>query len=278
MLGSALVELAPPEFEAVGIDLAEGDITRAHEARAAIQSHDPFAVIHCAAYTDVDGCTRDPELAYEVNARGTANVAISCQECECYMIAMSTDYVFDGEKGAPYDETDEPNPINAYGESKLAGEVYARESHDKLLIVRTQWLYGPNGRNFVHTIVQKDRELGELKVVGDEHGSPTYTRDIATRLWELVAREPTGILHCVNSGTCTWADLARAALEAAGAGDVSVKEISSEDWDSPTKRPRFSPLTSQRLSELGLTPLRPWDEAVREYAATYLQEREQSGA
>ena len=272
MLGSALLDLCPPQYQAIGVDLPEGDITKPHEARGAIQPHDPFAVIHCAAYTDVDGCTRDPEKAYRINARGTANVAVACQECECYLIAMSTDYVFDGKKTATYTEADEPRPLNPYGESKLMGEQYARESHDRLLIARTQWLYGPNGKNFVHTIVTKGKELGALKVVADEHGSPTYTRDLARRLWELVALQPTGILHCTNSGVCTWADLARTAIEAAGAGQVTVTDISWRDWVSPTERPHYSPLASSRLEELGLQPMRSWSEAVRDYASTYLRD------
>lgn len=268
MLGSAVMEAAPPGVNAIGVDIADGDITRPHEARGAIQPHDPFAVIHCAAFADVDGSTRDPETAYRINARGTANVAVACQECDCRLIILSTDYVFDGEKGAPYDESDEPHPISPYGESKLLAEVYARESHDKLLIVRTQWLFGPGGKNFVRTIVDAGRKRGELRVVADEHGSPTYTRDLAARLWDLVARDATGILHCANAGVCTWADLARAALRAAGAERVVVQDISREEWDSPTRRPRYSPLVSVRLAELGLVPLRPWQEAVAEYAAT----------
>lgn len=271
MLGTALREVAPQQYEAIGVDLAQGDLTRPHEARGAIQPHDPFAVIHCAAYADVDGCSRDPEKAYEVNARGTANVAVACQECDCYLVMLSTDYVFDGTKGTPYVETDEPHPLNPYGESKLLAEKYARESHDKLLVARTQWLYGPNGKNFVRTIVTKGRETGKLRVVSDEWGSPTYTRDLAARLWQLIDLQPTGILHCANSGICAWSQLARTALEAAGAGNVEVEDISWRDWVSPTNRPHYSSLVSNRLEELGLTPLREWSEAAREYASTYLR-------
>lgn len=272
MLGSALLGLCPPELEAIGVDLPDGDITRPEGARAVIVPRRPAAVIHCAAYTDVDGCSRDPQTAFRVNAEGTANVAAACRECGCYLIALSTDYVFDGEANRPYLECDAPNPLSTYGQSKLAGEMRARELHDDLLIVRTQWMYGPNGKNFVRTIVTRGRERGEIRVVADEYGSPTYTRDLAPRLWQLAVSKPTGILHCTNSGICSWADLARVALRAAGAGYVTVTDISWRDWQSPTRRPHYSPLGSERLGERGLSPLRPWHEAVEEYASAYLSE------
>ncbi len=272
MLGSAVVDLAPPQYEAIGVDLPDGDISVQSEAMGAIVPHGPVAVIHCAAYTDVDGCTRDPETAHRVNAGGTRNVALACAECDCHLIALSTDYVFDGEKGAAYDEDDAPNPINPYGESKLAGERYALEAHDRVLIARTQWLYGPKGKNFPHTIVTKGRKLGSLNVVADEYGSPTYTRDLASRLWELVERRLTGILHCVNTGTCTWAEFARCVLEAAGAGHVTVQDISRTEWESPTRRPEYSVMVTRREAELGLTPMRKWDDAAREYAKQYLSD------
>ena len=271
MLGGALLDLCPAGLQAVGVDLRDGDITVREGAWAAIAPHAPAAVIHCAAYTDVDGCTQDPGTAFRVNATGTQNVARVAHECGAYLIAISTDYVFDGEAGRPYVETDAPNPINPYGESKLRGEELAQEAHDRVLIARTQWLYGPGGRNFVRTIVTNGQELGELRAVADEFGSPTYTRDFARRVWELVQRQPTGVLHSTNSGITTRAELARTALAAAGAGAVTVHEISAREWESPTRRPRYSPLGSVRMGELCLAPLRAWDEAVCEYASEYLQ-------
>jgi dTDP-4-dehydrorhamnose reductase len=256
----------------VGVDLEDGDITILEGARSAVASHRPDAVIHCAAYTDVDGCTRDPDRAFRVNAQGTRNVARVCHEVGAFVLVLSTDYVFDGAKGAPYTEADAPHPLNAYGESKLQGELWAAQEHDRVLIVRTQWLYGPNGKNFPHTIVRLARERGVVRVVADEWGSPTYTRDLAHRLWELVALRPTGIVHCANEGICTWAELARTVLDAAGLAHVPVEPISWRDWPSPTRRPHFSALKSERLAELGLAPLRPWQEAAAEYATEYLRE------
>jgi len=270
MLGAALMDLCPDNIECSGVDLPDGDITEPDGARGCIVPCAPDVVIHCAAYTDVDGCTRDPETAHRVNAQGTGNVAAACSECGAHLIALSTDYVFDGAKGGPYSEADAPNPINPYGESKLAGERLACEAHDRVLIARTQWLYGPGGKNFVHTIVNKGRELGELRVVADEWGCPTYAHDLAGRLWELAQTRPTGIAHCVNSGVCTWADLARCALAAAGEDGVQVQDISRDEWESPTRRPQRSPLVSGREVELGLQPTRPWAVAVREYAQQHL--------
>jgi dTDP-4-dehydrorhamnose reductase len=274
MLGTALLSCVPAGCRAIGVDLPDGDITAVEGARAALAPHRPDAVIHCAAYTDVDGCTRNPELAFSVNAHGTRNVAAVCHELGAFTLALSTDYVFDGAKGAPYTESDVPNPLNPYGESKLQGELWAAAAHDRLLIVRTQWLYGPNGKNFPRTIARLGRERGAVKVVADEYGSPTYTHDLARRLWELVALQPTGIVHCANEGICTWADLARVVLDAAGLGQVPIEPISWRDWPSPTTRPQYSPLASARLAQLGLGALRRWQDAATEYAAGYLREPE----
>lgn len=274
MLGTALMSCVPAGWCAVGVDLPDGDITTLQGARSAIAPRQPDAVIHCAAYTDVDGCTRNPDLAFSVNATGTRNVAAICHERAAFLVVLSTDYVFDGAKGAPYTESDLPHPLNPYGESKLQGELWAAETHDRVLIVRTQWLYGPNGKNFPRTIVRLGRERGAVKVVADEWGSPTYTRDLAPRIWELLALQPTGIVHCANEGICTWADLARTVLDAAGLRQVPVEPISWRDWPSPTTRPHFSSLASERLGQLGLKPLRPWRDAAVEYAAQYLRDPE----
>jgi dTDP-4-dehydrorhamnose reductase len=274
MLGTALLASVPAGIQAVGVDLPDGDITVLEGARAALTPHRPDVVIHCAAYTDVDGCTRNPDLAFSVNANGTRNVAAVCHELGAFALALSTDYVFDGARGDGYVETDAPHPLNPYGESKLQGEQWAAQAHDRLLIVRTQWLYGPNGKNFPRTIARLGRERGAVKVVADEYGSPTFTHDLARRIWELVALQPTGIIHCANDGICTWADLARVVLDAAGLPQVPVEPISWRDWPSPTTRPHYSSLVSGRLQELGLGKLRPWQEAATEYAAGYLHESE----
>ncbi len=283
MLGSALMELAPAAVRAVGVDIADGDLSTDAGITSALGPHPPSlhertyggrgqpdVVIHCAGYTDVDGATDEPALAQRHNALATEKVAGFCAERGARLIYISTDYVFDGTKGSPYSEEDTPNPINAYGESKLAGEQAARRIAADCLIVRTSWLLGPGGRNFVAAIIDHARQDSEVWGVVDEIGSPTYSHDLAGALWELVERPVSGILHLTNSGYCSRAELARAALDAAGLSDVPITEISRADWDSPTQRPAFSVLDNGRWAALGHAPLRPWQEAVAEYVKSYL--------
>ena len=270
MLGSALLELAPASVEAVGVDLPDGDLSQLEGARAALAPHAPAVVIHCAAYTDVDGCTRDPQRACLHNATATRNVAVVCRELGARLLALSTDYVFDGTKGSPYTEQDLTDPLNPYGESKLEAERLAAEELGDLLIVRTQWLYGPGGKNFVAAMVARAREQGALRVVADQWGSPTFTRDLAAGLWQAARTGARGVVHLTNAGEATWADLAEAAIRAAGLEEVAIERISSEDWPTPTRRPRYSVLDNQRWVRLGFTPLRRWEEAVREYVRGWL--------
>lgn len=270
MLGSALLALAPGQVRPVGIDLAEGDLSDPEGARRALGPRRPQVVIHCAAYTDVDGCTRDPQRAFLHNATATRNVARVCADLGARLVMISTDYVFDGTKGSPYTEQDPTNPLNAYGESKLAAERLAAEELGDLLIVRTQWLYGPRGKNFVAAIVSRARAEGQVRVVADQWGSPTYTRDLAAALWQGALSPARGIVHVTNQGEATWADLAERALAAAGLESATVERISSADWPTPTIRPRYSVLDNSRWARLGFTPLRPWTEAVEEYVRTFL--------
>lgn len=267
MLGTALSATAPPGVACRGVDLEDGDLTTPVGADAVLR-HPADVVIHCAAMTDVDGCTRDPERATLVNGTATAQVARVCAATGKRLLYISTDYVFAGDLGRPYEETDTPRPLSPYGESKLAGERAVAELPDHL-IVRTQWLYGPAGKNFLATIVQAARTRPSLRVVADEWGSPTYVADLAAGLWQLAVTPVTGIVHLTNSGVCTWHDLAVEALRLAGLA-TPVEAISAADWASPTVRPKYSPLAGRRWAELGFAPLRPWQEAVAEYVNEYL--------
>jgi dTDP-4-dehydrorhamnose reductase len=278
MLGQAVMDLAPAGVQVHGVDLADGDLSELNGVRAALAPHDPTRVIHCAAYTDVEGCTRDPSRAYLNNAVAAENVARICAELGARMVMISTDYVFDGTKNEPYTEQDLPHPLSAYGESKLAGERLAAAQLEDLLVVRTQWLFGPGGRNFVAAIVERARDGVELRVVADQWGMPTYTRDLAPALWKVALSPQRGIQNLVNCGQAiTWADLAERALGAAGLGHVPVAHIATLDWPTPTVRPRYSVLSINHWLSLGNAPLRPWAEAVDDYVANYLADATPAG-
>ncbi|MEN6546795.1 MAG: dTDP-4-dehydrorhamnose reductase [Armatimonadia bacterium] len=268
MLGGALLRTQPETFETSPVDLPDGDLTQPGVASRLLGQHRPQVVLHCAAMTDVDGCTRDPALAHRVNCEATSHLARACREQSAKLIYVSTDYVFAGDLNRPYHEADTPRPLNPYGESKLCGEQAVAELPDHL-VVRTQWLYGPGGKNFVATIVNAARTRDTLRIVSDEWGSPTYTPDLARALWQLAASSHTGIVHVTNSEVCTWHDLATIATREAGL-NVRLEAISSADWPSPTVRPRYSPLENRRWRELGYAPLRPWQEAVTEYVREHL--------
>ena len=268
MLGTELMSCPPADWTVAGVDIQDGDLTDRDIAARLIADHAPQVVIHCAAMTDVDGCTRDPMRAMQLNGYATGNVAAACLSVGARLIYLSTDYVFAGDLDRPYVEADEPHPLNAYGESKLAGEHAAAELPDHL-IVRTQWLYGPAGKNFVATMVRAAATHDSLRVVADEWGSPTYARDLAEGLWQLAPMSVTGIMHLTNGGICTWHDLASHAIAVAGL-QVAIEPISRSEWASPTVRPSYSALDNRRWRELGLAPLRPWQEAVTEYVSRYL--------
>lgn len=225
----------------------------------------PEMVIHCAAMTDVDGCERNPDMAFKLNGVGTWALACACASINCAMAYVCTDYVFDGEKGIPYTEFDNTNPISVYGASKLAGEQAVREICPKHYVVRTSWLFAPHGKNFPISILKASETRKELKVVADQFGSPTYVPDLAAFLASLVGSPLYGVYHFTNSGSCSWFDFAKNILETAGKTDVKVVPINSEDWPTPTKRPKFSVLRHYKMELLGLDNVRPWQDAVAEF-------------
>lgn len=272
MLGTELVSCAPPDWAVTGVDLEDGDLTDAAMAAQLIRRHQPQIVVHCAAWTDVDGCTRDPGRAMQLNTGATRNVALGCREVGARLIYLSTDYVFPGDCDRPYAEHDQPRPLNPYGQSKLGGEREVAQLPDHL-IVRTQWLFGPAGKNFIATIIGAARRHPTLRVVADEWGSPTYTKDLAAALWQIAPAVTTGIVHLTNSGACTWHELARHVIAKAGV-EVEIEAISSSEWSSPTIRPRYSVLENRRWRELGYEPLRRWQEAADEYVCGYLTAQE----
>jgi len=257
--------------EIIGWDIEEIDIQKEDESITKIEKLRPEIVIHIAAYTDVDGCELDKEKAFAVNAEGTKHVALAASKCDAKMVYLSTDYVFDGEKREPYSESDPPHPLNVYGHSKLKGEQYVQEGVKDSLIIRTQWLYGPFGRNFVDSILQQAKVKSALSIVKDQLGSPTYTLDLARAISELIRVEARGIFHVTNSDFCTWHAFAETILKLAGVNRVKVLPISSKELGRPATRPSYSVLSGQKLKkETGLT-MRSWTEALKDYLSTHRQ-------
>jgi dTDP-4-dehydrorhamnose reductase len=272
MLGSDVcARLALHGHDAVATGSSDFDIGDITATMAAIGSIRPDLIIHCAAYTDVDGCERDPERAYRINACGAGNVAAAAESVGADIIAISTDFVFDGRKGEPYAEDDATNPLGVYGASKLAGEERVREACRRHKIVRTSWLYGLTGKCFPRSILNAAQTRPEVRVVSDQIGSPTFTPDLADALVELVSIPEVGIFHLAGGGQCSWYELAAETLRLAGREEVKVTPIWSDEWPSPTKRPAFSALRCYRWEKLGQPPLRPWREALGDFVARLAQ-------
>ena len=262
MLGSDLLNiLSRKGYDTFGLDHRNGDITDLKKVRKVVNEFRPDTVVHCAAYTDVVGCEKDPDKAFKVNGLGTKNMAISCQEVGASMVYISTDYVFDGEKKRPYNELDNPDPINVYGRSKLLGEYYVQHLLNRFSIIRTSWMFGRNGKNFVDTILTLFKKEDTLQIVDDQAGSPTLSKELASNVGEVIERAGNGIYHVTNSATCSWYEFATRVVQLA---DLKGKTV--EPTDSETlKRPKNSALENRlfRLEEYGL--LRPWEEALMEH-------------
>jgi len=265
MLGTAIAERFPSEeAELLLLDLPEFDVTDGEAVRDQVRAWRPDLAVHCAAMTDVDGCETDPEAARRVNEVGTEIVAAQCAAHGCPLIHISTDFVFDGEKATPYVEDDPPRPISVYGRSKLRAEGHVRRLVGNHYIVRTAWTFAPWGHNFVLSILRLARDRGELAVVDDQVGSPTYAPDLADGLWRLSRTPAFGTYHMTNSGIVSRYRFAREALARAGMADVPVRAIKSAELNQPAARPAFSALASDRLSQIGIPPLRPYQEALSE--------------
>jgi len=269
MLGVDLCRTFGRKHQVIATDITGDairmDITDARSIYEVFEEHSPEFVVHAAAYTDVDGCEREMETAYRLNAIGTWNIAAAAREAGAPMAYVSTDFVFDGEKGSPYTEYDAPNPIGCYGASKLAGEIHVRELCPEHYIVRTAWLYGDRGKNFPATILRAAQERKELRVVADQIGSPTYARDLAEFMATLPELGLFGTYHASGGGACSWYEFAVKILELAGMSGVEVKPIKTEEWPSPTRRPKYSVLRNFNLELLGRDNFRPWNEALAEW-------------
>lgn len=245
-------------------DIDELDITDMSAVKKFVAVNKPDVIINCAAMTNVDGCESMKETAFSVNAAGVRNLAVAARENGAKLIHVSTDYVFSGDADKPYTEWDIVNPQSVYGASKALGEKYALSFCDKTFIVRTSWLYGYKGKNFVKTVRRVIREKGAITVVNDQRGNPTNANDLAHHLLKLACTEDYGIYHCTGNGECSWYDFAVKIAEFSGYGDV-VKPCTSEEYPSPTKRPSYSSLLNLALKCGVGDEMRDWQEALKEY-------------
>lgn len=248
--------------EVIGIDVEELDIIDLHKVREFITKEKPDVVINPAAYTNVDGCESNEDVAFKINALGARNIAIACEDIGAKLIHISTDYVFSGEGNSPLREYELPSPQSVYGKSKLAGENFVKEFCSKYFIVRTSWLYGYNGKNFVYTIMKAAKERGTLKVVDDQRGNPTNAEDLSYHILKLINTEDYGVYHCTGEGECSWYDFASKIVEYSGI-DCTVNPCTSQEFPSPTKRPAYSSLDNMMLRCTVGNNVRAWEEALK---------------
>lgn len=260
-LGTELVRFQDSRHELIGLARAALDITDLAQCREALDRIKPDCVIHCAAYTAVDRAEDEPGQAFAVNHLGTRNLALAAQETGAQLCYISTDYVFDGQGNRPYQESDAVNPQTVYGQSKQAGEAEVASLLDRYYIVRTSWVFGRYGPNFVKTMLRLAREGKPLRVVDDQVGSPTYTYDLARFLLELVQSDRYGIYHATNSGTCSWHAFAEAIFEESGLA-AQLSPCSSAEFASKAKRPAYSVLGHEAIRANGFTDLPPWRDAL----------------
>jgi len=279
MLGRALCKVLGGEHELIGIDIRHCeersdeaisrfykiDLSDKIKVKDAFKKECPDIVIHAAAWTDVDGCEENPDKAHEMNVEVTKNVAEALRNIKTFPVYISTDFVFNGSSSVPYTEEDDTDPINVYGKTKLEGEKVF-ESLERYAIVRTSWLFGGNGKNFVDTILKASRENKSIRIVDDQMGSPTYTGDLAVALKQLagasrdIGRE---VFHVSNAGQCSWYGFAKEILKKNE--NVRVEAIKSEELKRPAERPKYSVLDNSKFERIVGYKMRCWKEALGEY-------------
>ena len=258
------------EYELVNTDVAELDITNIEAVMKFVGDVKPYAIINCAAHTNVNACETQEDLAFKINAIGPRNLAIASKEFEAKLIHISTDYVFAGDNDHPYREYDEVAPQSAYGRTKLQGERFVQHFADKYFIVRTAWLYG-DGKNFVKTMLGLGKTNDTVRVVGDQVGSPTSAKELAKAIGVLVPSDNYGIFHGTCEGVCSWADFTEEFYRLAGL-TTKVEHITTDEYPTPAKRPAYSVLDNYMFSSTTDFKFADWKDAIKEYMESGLAE------
>lgn len=250
--------------EVFDLDVDKLDITDLKSVRSTINTIKPDVVINCAAATNVEGCESNQDFAFKVNALGPRNLAMCCEEIGAKLVQVSTDYVFSGVGDKPLIEYDITAPYSVYGKTKLLGENYVREFCSKYYIVRTAWLYGYVGHNFVYTIRRLGKEKESIYVVNDQIGNPTHANDLAYHILKLIETEEYGLYHCTGKGECSWYDFAKMIVELSGE-DCIVKPCTSEEYKTTAKRPEYSSLDNMMLRNTVSDEMREWQDAIKSF-------------
>lgn len=264
MLGHDLVDVLGVENEISTTTIYTLDITDIDKTVKTVNKINPDIVVHAAAFTDVNGSESKQDAAYAVNVLGTRNVAVACKEAGSALVYICTDYVFDGKKGSSYREYDQPNPLSVYGRTKYLGEVYIRDILNKFYIVRTSWLYGFHGPNFVTTMLNLAKTNDSISVVDDQIGSPTYTLDLAHAIAELIKKPIYGIYHITNSDSCSWYEYAKLIFDLAEI-QIDVKPVTTEEYPQPAPRPKYSVLDNYNWKMEGFKEIRNYRDALKDY-------------
>lgn len=267
MLGTDLREVLKSE-DLIVTNHESLDITDRNQVMEKIKEYKPEIVINCAAMTDVDGCETKKDLAYKLNAEGPENLALACREIDATLAHISTDYVFKGNNNRPLIEDDELGPISIYGKSKLKGEENVENILDKYFIIRTAWLYGKNGPNFIEKMLELAKTHDTLTVVNDQKGSPTFTKDLSKGIYELIKSNKYGTYHLTNSGSTTWYEFAKLIFEKKEI-DINVIPVTSEEFAAPAPRPHYSVLSHDKWKNNGFEELRNYEDALDEYLNLY---------
>ncbi len=264
LVGASIIPVLNDYFDIIAVDIEEWDITDRDAGVRTLDEHRPQAIVNLAAMTDVDGCEDRPDVAHRLNSEGPAVVAALCKERNIRLVHFSTDYVFDGEKRFPYREDDTPNPMSAYGATKLSGERRVLDILPSAVVLRAQWLYGREGTDFISKVTRIAKEAGAARVVNDQTGAPTYAKDLAEPIRHLIEKGRSGVYHAANSGSCTWYEFAKEIFSCLHM-DIAVTPITSSGLNRKARRPAYSVFDCAKLRNDTGVAMRTWQEALHAY-------------